>query len=444
MAGDAPDTVVQLSWLYHPSFPAHWTREQLYALAQWVNGVAFRDIQFSVAGKPVIKIAEIKTGIGGQTKFTQQTFDEAVHVMPGDMLFSWSGQPDSSIDVSWWHGPEGWLNQHIFRVTPREDLARSFFYYLLRYLRPNFVAIASNKQTTGLGHVTRRDLENIEVAYPPLKEQRAIACILGALDDKIELNRRMNQTLEAMARAIFKSWFVDFDPVRARAAGQPPPGLTPDLAALFPDSFEDSELGKIPKGWRVVGLSEIGTFQNGLALQKFPAGDGESLPVIKIAQLRKGDTEGADRARADIDSAYVVADGDVLFSWSGSLECVLWTGGPGALNQHLFKVTSDRFPKWFYYLWIHEHLPAFRHIAAGKATTMGHIQRHHLSEAKVTVPLPAILTKADQVIEPLIDAVISRALECCRLETLRDALLPKLISGELRVPDAERIVGRCV
>ena len=124
-----------------------------------MNGLAFRNIQFSHTGKPVIKIAEIKDGISGQTKFTQQSFDESVRVRPGDLLFSWSGQPESSIDAFWWHGPEGWLNQHVFRVTPAKDLDATFFFYLLRYLRPNFIGIARNKQTTGLGHITKGDLE---------------------------------------------------------------------------------------------------------------------------------------------------------------------------------------------------------------------------------------------------------------------------------------------
>ena len=123
----------------------------------------------------------------------------------------------TSIDAFWWRGVEGWLNQHIFRIIPITEVDTTFFFYLLRYLKPNFVAIARNKQTTGLGHVTRRDLENIEAGLPDNSEQRAIAHILGSLDDKIELNRRMNETLEAMAQALFKSWFVDFDPVHAKA-----------------------------------------------------------------------------------------------------------------------------------------------------------------------------------------------------------------------------------
>ncbi|MBC7085452.1 MAG: restriction endonuclease subunit S, partial [Methanomethylovorans sp.] len=272
-------------WLYHPDYPDHWERCSLYSLAEWVNGLAFRDIQFSASGLPVIKIAEIKGGISGQTKFTQQTFDESVRVRPGDLLFSWSGQPETSIDAFWWRGPEGWLNQHVFRVTPADGIDPTFFYYLLRYLKPNFVGIARNKQTTGLGHVTKRDLQNIEAAYPELPEQRAIAHILGTLDDKIELNRRMSETLEAMARALFKSWFVDFEPVRAKMEGrwdrgQSLPGLPAYLYDLFPDRLVDSELGEIPEGWGVVSLPDMVEINPTRPLRK-----GAIAPYLDMANM---------------------------------------------------------------------------------------------------------------------------------------------------------------
>lgn len=284
-----------------------------------------------------------------------------------------------------------------------------------------------------------RELASLPLRLPPIEEQREIARILGLLDSTMELNRRMNETLEAMARALFKSWFVDFDPVRAKADGRDP-GVPQPIADLFPDRFEESEAGKIPAGWRVMGLDEIARFVNGLALQKFPPTAGRSLPVIKIAQLRSGNTNGADAASADLDPDFIVEDGDVLFSWSGSLECVLWTGGRGALNQHLFKVTSSGYPKWFYYFWIHEHLDAFRAVAAGKATTMGHIQRHHLTDAKAVVPPSAVLATLDLKIEPLMESIWRRGVQSRTLAANRDALLPKLISGELRVPQAEGLL----
>ena len=255
LSDNANDDLTGKNWLYRPRFPEHWKRKPLYDIAKWVNGLAFRNIQFSPTGRPIIKIAEIKNGVSGQTKFTHQTFEESVRVRSGDLLFSWSGQPETSIDAFWWRGPEGWLNQHVFRVTPTDGVDTIFFFYLLRYLKPNFIGIAQNKQTTGLGHVTKHDLENIEVAIPNLSEQRAIAHVLGTLDDKIELNRRMNETLEAMARALFKSWFIDFDPVRAKAAlrnhsplegesAKAPSGITPPLRGSRRDKGASTQMSR--------------------------------------------------------------------------------------------------------------------------------------------------------------------------------------------------------
>jgi type I restriction enzyme S subunit len=154
------------SELYRPQFSSEWDNRVLYDLSEWVNGMTFRNIHFSPIGKPVIKIAEIKNGISGQTKFTEAEYDPIYHVTDGDMLFSWSGQPETSIDVFRWRGPDGWLNQHIFKVHPKAGCQELYFFYLLKYLNQNFVRIARNKQTTGLGHVTKKDLQNITVGIP--------------------------------------------------------------------------------------------------------------------------------------------------------------------------------------------------------------------------------------------------------------------------------------
>jgi type I restriction enzyme, S subunit len=323
------------------------------------------------------------------------------------------------------------FNQDVKALRPRRHVREEFLPYLLLGHKERLLSLV-DLAGHGTGRLNSDELKALDVLLPPEPEQRAIAHILGTLDNKIELNRQMNETLEAMGRALFKSWFVDFDPVRAKAEGRDP-GLPKPLADLFPDSFDDSELGEIPKGWEVRGLDEIARFLNGLALQKYPPNDGRSLPVIKIAQLRAGNTRGADEASADVDGDYVVRDGDVLFSWSGSLECVLWAGGTGALNQHLFKVTSAKYPKWLYYLWIHEHLSDFRHIAAAKATTMGHIQRHHLSNARVVLPPDFLIQGVDPYFRPLIEGIPERLVQSRTLSAARDALLPKLISGEIRV-----------
>lgn len=338
-------------------------------------------------------------------------------------------------------GQAGFGSTEFIVIRGRDGVSdTSYAYYLTKWEGVSGYAISQMTGTSGRQRVPTTALDHLIVPLPPLPEQRAIAHILGTLDDKIELNRRMNATLEAITRAIFKSWFVDFDPVRAKAEGRDP-GLPQPLADLFPARLVESELGEIPEGWEVKSLDEIAWFLNGLALQKYPPADGRSLPVIKIAQLRAGNTIGADRASEDLSPDYIVEDGDILFSWSGSLECVLWAGERGALNQHLFKVRSANYPRWLCYLGVHEHLSDFRHIAAGKATTMGHIQRHHLADAKLALPPKPLLDAIDTAVSPLVESLWRREVESRTLAAVRDTLLPKLISGELRVNAAERLVA---
>ena len=323
------------------------------------------------------------------------------------------------------------LAQRVITLRGKPDVLDNTFLKFLLQSNPVQVELRSRGTGTTVVGIRQSELRKISLTLPPLAEQKAIAAVLGALDDKIELNRRMNATLEAMARALFQSWFVDFDPVRAKLDGRKPIGLDETTAAIFPDSFQESSLGHTPKGWEVRSLDKTAHYLNGLALQKYPPGDGPTLSVIKIAQLRKGDSVGADRCNTELPANYIIQDGDVLFSWSGSLEVELWCGGPGALNQHLFKVTSPEFPKWFFYLWTLCHLDVFRLIAAGTAPTMGHIQRGHLTAAKVLIPPRPLLDTMTRTMSPLIDQLIANRTQSRTLATLRDTLLPKLLSGEL-------------
>jgi type I restriction enzyme S subunit len=328
-----------------------------------------------------------------------------------------------------------------YRTGDRSRLDAGYLRYAFSSPPFQYQLNATSDQSTRK-YISISAQRDLWIALPPLPEQRAIARVLGTLDEKIDLNRRMNETLEAMARAIFKSWFVDFDPVRAKAEGRRQPvEIDPAIASLFPNSFEDSRVGQSPRGWQVRPLDRVAQFLNGLALQKYPAGDAESLPVIKIAELRSGSTTGSDRASSRIPNEYVIEDGDLLFSWSGTLEVRVWCGGKGALNQHLFKVMCTEYPKWFVLRWIEEHLPAFQAIAASKATTMGHIQRHHLAEALVLIPPSELLERVDGLLAPLFNLVVANQLETRTLATIRDALLPKLLSGETRVKDAEKLLG---
>lgn len=329
------------------------------------------------------------------------------------------------------------FNQSCYGIIAKEQTTNDFLYYLLKN-------VVEDLQAKGHGSVfntiTRDTFDTIEISLPPLEEQKRIADILGAFDDKIELLQKQNKTLEDMAKALFKSWFVDFDVVRAKQKGLPKADimreyhLTDELYDLFPLSFADSSLGPIPSGWEVKTLSKIATFLNGLALQKYPArAEEDFLPVIKIAELRNGISTSTDKANTNLPTEYIVHNGDILFSWSGSLMVKVWSGEKGALNQHLFKVFSNGYPKWFYYLWVNHYLPMFQEIAADKATTMGHIQRKHLDQAKVVCPSAAFLDKMDKIFGVILSKIILNNKQIQTLTELRDTLLPRLISGKIRV-----------
>ncbi|WP_428421095.1 restriction endonuclease subunit S [Methylibium sp.] len=332
-----------------------------------------------------------------------------VAVAEGDVLVNITG--DSVARVC--QAPAGVLparvNQHVAIVRPDpERLDPSFLrYYLIQpAVQEELLSLASAGATRNA--LTKAMLERLDVVAPRgVRQQRAVSRPLILFDDRIELNRRISQTLETIAQAIFKSWFVDFE-----------------------HEWPTTE-------WDTRPLDSVADYLNGLALQKYPPIDGEaSLPVIKITQLRAGHIKSADRANQNVPAPYVINDGDLLFSWSGSLEVAFWCGGKGALNQHLFKVTSSMVPSWYAYLWTKHHLPEFRAIAANKATTMGHIQRKHLTAAQVLLPPPPILEAMDAVMKPIVAELIQRRLEAKTLAELRDELLPKLMSGQL-VPKLE-------
>lgn len=299
-----------------------------------------------------------------------------------------------------------------------KEVDKEFIYYVLT--SANFKRNITNEATgTTIKNVSLKQMREYKFNIPcNISDQRRIASILSSLDRKIELNNKINADLEEMAKAIFKNWFVDFEP--------------------FKDGkFVDSELGMIPEGWKVGRLTEIASYMNGLAMQKFPPENNEdSLPVLKIKELGQGFCgTDSDRCSCNIKDECIIHNGDVIFSWSGTLLVDVWCGGDCGLNQHLFKVTSKDYPKWFYYYWTKHHLQEFIHIAKDKAVTMGHIKRGHLEEAMVAIPDNDSMEKAHELFEPILSKMISLRLENSRLSTLRDTLLPRLMSGELEVPE---------
>lgn len=303
----------------------------------------------------------------------------------------------------------------IFRPN-KEIINPSFLCYLLK--SPKVYNYISKNCVSGsaLPRIVLKSFKEAKMQVPPLGTQFHIASILSSLDAKIEINNKINVQLEEMAQAIFKNWFVDFEP--------------------FKDGkFVESELGLIPEGWRVGALTEIAKYLNGLAMQKFPPENGEeSLPVLKIKELGQGAIDAnSDKCSSNIKKEYIIEDGDVVFSWSGTLMVDIWCGGKCGLNQHLFKVSSDTYPKWFYLYWTKFHLDKFIRIAKDKAVTMGHIKRGELDSSMVLIPSDADMVKVSAIMNPLVESIISNRIENNNLAQLRDTLLPKLMNGEIEI-----------
>jgi len=310
-------------------------------------------------------------------------------------------------------------------LRPSKEFNSYFLKYYLSNNRILNLIISGHSSGSALPRLTLTNLKDIPVVKPSIKEQHAVAKILSDLDSKIELNNQMNKTLESIAQAIFKRWFIDFEF----------PNENGDPYKSSGGEMVESELGMIPKGWEIVSLSNIADFLNGLPLQNYrPRDDEECLPVIKIRELRNGFTDSTERCTSNIPKSYIAENGDIIFSWSGSLEVVIWSYGKGAINQHLFKVSSEKYPKWFYYFWLLRFLPEFRKIAEDKATTMGHIQRHHLNESLLPVPPQELMDKFGKPIESEFEEAITLRVQSMTLSNLRDILLPKLMTGKIRVP----------
>ena len=184
-------------------FNDNWKEYVLYDLANWKNGLAFNKINFSEDGYPIIKIAELKNGITSQTNFTKDKCSEEVYLRKNDLIFSWSGNPETSIDAYLYDLPEGYLNQHSFKVTPHEFINKYFLFYVLKYLKPIFKKIASNKQTTGLGHITISDLKNLRIKIPTMEIQEKFLKIIKRIDDKIKLNNQTNENLLELIKKLY-------------------------------------------------------------------------------------------------------------------------------------------------------------------------------------------------------------------------------------------------
>lgn len=377
----------------------------LFDLAQWKNGLAFKKIDFSSDGEPVIKIAELKNGITGQTQFTEGDYGDEVHLTKGDMLFSWSGNPETSIDVFWYNLPDGWLNQHIFKVIPKPFVDRNFLYYLLKSLKATFTAIASNKQTTGLGHITLKDLKKLNIALPSEKEQKIIGRYLYTIDQKISVNQAINDNLQQQAFALFDRLMIEAVDTECQVSEiaylNPKRPLAKNKVARCIDMSQLSTSGAFPSGW------EMKPFTGGMRFT-----NGDTLLARITPCLENGKT------------AYIdfLDDEEIAF---GSTEYIV------------LAPKEDIPPEYLYCL---ARYPAFVDYAVKNMNGSSGRQRVSADTiGQFVMPCPSETAIKDfgKVASALFMKMKNNSLENLKLSSLRDTILPKLMAGEIDVSNIQ-------
>lgn len=298
-------------------------------------------------------------------------------------------------------GKEGIIANNMFKINLDNSIVlnRYAYYYLKQDIVYNYLRGSQNSST--MPSINFGILNKLEIEVPSIDNQKKIIKILNDIDQKIELNNEINNNLYELMKIKFNDYIENLD------------------------EYEESV------------LSKIANYKNGLAMQNYRPVNENGLPVIKIKEMNSGITSETERCSSDIDEEVIINDGDVLFAWSGTLCMSIWCGGKAGLNQHIFKVTSNKYPKWFYYFWTLKHLDNFIEIAAGKATTMGHIKRTELDKALVRIPSDKSINEMNNIFEPMLNKYINTNIENRNLSMLRDTLLPKLMNGEIDLDNIE-------
>lgn len=295
-------------------------------------------------------------------------------------------------------------------LRPRKDVVLPRFLFSFLTSKPileKLQQLAETRSGTFPQITFSSELAPLSINVPNLKTQKKIVEILDTIEEKINTNAEINENLEQQAQAIFSNEFLTLE--------------------------------TLPDGWKQASLIDIADYLNGLAMQKYrPTASETGIPVLKIKELRQGCCDdNSELCSPNIKSEYIIHDGDVTFSWSGSLLVDFWCGGICGLNQHLFKVTSNKHDKWFYYAWTKHHLDRFIAVAADKATTMGHIKRDELSKAEVLIPDKADYKRIGALLQPIYDLIIANRIENKKLAETRDTLLPKLMNGEIDISEVD-------
>ena len=396
------------SSLYNIKSDFDGTRRSLFDLAIWKNGLAFKKIDFSETGLPVIKIAELNNGINSNTSFTQGDYGEEVFIRWDELLFSWSGNPRTSIDVFRYRLHDGWLNQHIFKVTANEEfVTKDFLYYVLKFLKPHFTQIAKNKQTTGLGHVTIADLKRMSLVIPSKEVQSQIVSILKAIDDKIEVNTSITKNLQEQAQALYREMFVNTTNEQRRTCRA--------------EEYFDIAIGKTPPRkehqWFTTNPSDV-TWVS--------ISDMGSCGTYISRSSEQLTQEAIDKFNIK-----VVPSNTVLLSFKLTVGRIAITHGEMTTNEAIAHFKTD---KSFINEYLYCYLKDFNYQTMGSTSSIAIAVNSKIIKAMpFVIPADDEISRFHSVVGPMFEQILNNQLENDSLAEMRDTLLPRLMSGELDV-----------
>jgi type I restriction enzyme, S subunit len=408
---------------------SEWLLTSIGDHVELLTGEAFKSSGFTESGVRLARGDNVKEGEfewGDKTRYwpTVTADLERYLLRDGDVLLGMDG---SKVGKNWVQvrPPDlpCLLVQRVARLRGKETLDQGFLRFLIG--NPAFRDYVHRVRTgTSIPHISGGQIKSYEINLPPLTQQKRIAHILGTLDDKIELNSRMNATLEAMSRALFKSWFVDFDPVRQKAAGKQPVGMDAKTAALFPNSFEDSEIGEVPKGWEAGRWGDVATLEYGKGLRNY-GGDRHKYTVF-----------GTNGAIGTHDVALCSGPG-IIVGRKGAYRGIHYSPNAFFVIDTAFylRPLASMEMRWAYYELLRTNL---NDIDSGSAIPS--TSRESFYGIPVVVPPVCIQTSFVMATVDSHNLQLGNESKSRTLAALRDTLLPKLLSGEIRVPEAEQAV----
>ncbi|HIF9176009.1 TPA: restriction endonuclease subunit S [Photobacterium damselae] len=415
------------------------------------KGFAFKSKDYIDSGIPVVRVSNFTMDSidCSDLKYVDQFIAEknaSVQLVENDVVIatvgSWPTNPASVVGktVCVPKNVNGsLLNQNAvrLRVKNNDDSDQSFLYYLLKNKDFSDYIVSTAQGSANQASITLKDIYGYEFAYPEQQHRKKIASYLTSIDRKISLNTQTNQTLEQMAQAIFKSWFVDFDPVKAKMNGVQPEGMDATTASLFPEKLVESELGLIPEGWEVEPLKNVSRVINGRAYKNTEFKE-EGTPIIRIQNLTgKGKTVYSD---LDLPEDKLVEHGDLIFAWSATFGPHLWRGPKSIYHYHIWKmdVNEKRFGKYLLFMHLARLTDYLKNQGTGSIFT--HLTKVIMESQKLVVPSEPIVEAFSKVVTPLFAQIDSLHKENQVLEKLRDTLLPKLLSGEIELGISEELV----